>query len=469
MAIDIETKTPELRTGEKFSLELEITTDNIEPEGTENPLFTADERAVYNDHVRLYLNEIARVPLLTSRDEKMAARRIELGKGISRINTLLVTHGWPATAAGVFLEILREVGESAEMIHQIANYVGLKGKNNFQDIITDAQFKAAIEEVIDPMMMSCIAVKLDTPLEIVESSVINLSINSALLPDQILMIIGHKVKPSGIIKIAQSPEFTKKIKSIESSLADHIEAIHRDGKIARDYLTESNLRLVVSIAKKYIGHGISFQDAIQEGNLGLMRAVDRFDLHKGFKFSTYATWWVRQAVSRSIADQARTIRVPVHVIENINKIMRITRELSQEYGRKPTTEEIAEQIGITAEKVRELLKIAQLPVSLELPIGKDGDSYLGDLVPDPNAVQPLDNASKLLLKAQIKEALATLTPRECSLMKLRFGLDDGRQRTLEEVGLEFSITRERVRQIEAKAINKLRHPSLCRKLQDYLE
>jgi RNA polymerase primary sigma factor len=283
------------------------------------------------------------------------------------------------------------------------------------------------------------------------------------------MIIDHKVKPSGINKMARSPEFFKKIKSIESSLAGHIENIHRDEKIARDYLTESNLRLVVSIAKKYIGHGISFQDAIQEGNLGLMRAVDRFDLHKGFKFSTYATWWVRQAVSRSIADQARTIRVPVHVIENINKVIRITRELSQEYGRKPTTEEVAEQIGITAEKVRELLKIAQLPVSLELPIGKDGDSYLGDLVPDPNAVQPLDNASKLLLKAQIKEALSTLTPRECSLMKLRFGLDDGRQRTLEEVGLEFSITRERVRQIEAKAINKLRHPSRCRKLQDYLE
>jgi RNA polymerase primary sigma factor len=399
----------------------------------------------------------------------MAARRIELGKGISRVNNLLVTHGWPVTTSCVFLEILRESGESAAIIHQIINYIGLKGKNNFIGIITDKNFKAAIDEVIDPMMLSYITVKLDIPLEVVESRVTNLSINNALLPDQILMNIGNEVKLSGIIKMIQSPKFIKKIESIESSLAGHIEDIHRDEKIARDHLTESNLRLVVSIAKKYIGHGISFQDAIQEGNLGLMRAVDRFDLHKGFKFSTYATWWVRQAVSRSIADQARTIRVPVHVIENINKIMRITRELSQEYGRKPTTEEIAEWIGITTEKVRELLKIAQLPVSLELPIGKDGDSYLGDLVPDPNAVQPLDNASKLLLKAQIKEALSTLTPRECSLMKLRFGLDDGRQRTLEEVGLEFSITRERVRQIEAKAINKLRHPSRCRKLQDYLE
>jgi len=468
MTIDTETKSPELRTGEKLSLELEIPANDIEPEEIENPLFTADERVVYSDHVRLYLNEIARVPLLTSHDEKVAARGIELGKGISRIDNLLVTHGWPVTAAGVYLEILRETGESAEIIHQIANYIGLKGKNTFRDIVTDAKFKAATDEVIDPMMMSFIAVKLDTPLEIVESNVINLSINNALLPTQILIIIGHKVKPSGITKIVRSSEFIKKIKSIESSLADHIKNFHRDEKIARDYLTESNLRLVVSIAKKYIGHGISFQDAIQEGNLGLMRAVDRFDLHKGFKFSTYATWWVRQAVSRSIADQARTIRVPVHVIENINKVMRITRELSQEYGRKPTTEEIAERIGITTEKVRELLKIAQLPVSLELPIGKDGDSYLGDLVPDPNALQPMDSASKQLLKVQIKEALATLTPRESSLMKLRFGLDDGRQRTLEEVGLEFSITRERVRQIEAKAINKLRHPSRCRKLQDYL-
>jgi RNA polymerase primary sigma factor len=469
MTIDTKTEAPELRTEGKLSLKLEITTDNIEPEGIENPLFAAEERTKYNDHVRLYLNEIARIPLLTSHDEKMAARRIELGKGISRVNNLLVTHGWPVTTSCVFLEILRESGESAAIIHQIINYIGLKGKNNFIGIITDKNFKAAIDEVIDPMMLSYITVKLDIPLEVVESRVTNLSINNALLPDQILMNIGNEVKLSGIIKMIQSPKFIKKIESIESSLAGHIEDIHRDEKIARDHLTESNLRLVVSIAKKYIGHGISFQDAIQEGNLGLMRAVDRFDLHKGFKFSTYATWWVRQAVSRSIADQARTIRVPVHVIENINKIMRITRELSQEYGRKPTTEEIAEWIGITTEKVRELLKIAQLPVSLELPIGKDGDSYLGDLVPDPNAVQPLDNASKLLLKAQIKEALSTLTPRECSLMKLRFGLDDGRQRTLEEVGLEFSITRERVRQIEAKAINKLRHPSRCRKLQDYLE
>jgi len=469
MTIDTETKAPELRTGEKLSPELETTTDNIEPEGIEKPLFEVDERVVYNDHVRLYLNEIARVPLLTSLEEKMAAREIELGKGISRINKLLVTRGRPVTTSGVFLEIIRETGESAEIIHQIANYLGLKGKSNFIGIITDKSFKVAIDEVIDPMMMSFIAVKLDIPLEVVESNVTNLSINIALLPDQILTIIGRKVKPSGIIKMAQSPEFIKKIESIEESLANHIEHIHRDEKVARRCLIESNLRLVVSIAKKYIGHGISFQDAIQEGNLGLMRAVDRFDLHKGFKFSTYATWWVRQAVSRSIADQARTIRVPVHVIENINKVIRITRELSQEYGRKPTTEEVAEQIGITAEKVRELLKIAQLPVSLELPIGKDGDSYLGDLVPDPNALQPLDGASKQLLKVQIREALATLTPRECSLMKLRFGLDDGRQRTLEEVGMEFSITRERVRQIEAKAINKLRHPSRCRKLQDYLE
>jgi RNA polymerase primary sigma factor len=469
MTIDTETKAPSLRTAGKLSREMEINTNSIEPEGIEKTLFAIDERVVYNDHVRLYLNEIARVPLLTSNDEKMAARGIELGKGISRIDNLLVTHGWSVTAAGVFLEILRELGESAEIIHQIANYIGLKGKNNFIEIITNNSFKAAIDEVIEPMMLTFIAVKLDIPLEVVESSIVNISINNALLPDQILTIIGRKVKPSGILKIVQSPELIKKIESIERSLADHIEDVHRDEKIARRYLTESNLRLVVSIAKKYIGHCISFQDTIQEGNLGLMRAVDRFDLHKGFKFSTYATWWVRQAINRSIADQARTIRVPVHVAENINKVMRITRELSQEYGREPTTKEVAEQVGITTEKVRDLLKIAQLPISLELPWGMDGDSYLGDLLPDTNAVQPLESASKQLLKLQIKEALATLTPRERSLMKLRFGLDNGRRRTLEEVGLEFSITRERVRQIEAKAINKLRHPSCCSKLQDYLE